>query len=194
MLPLPATEPHSQSTDARLPGPALVPMAMRDYDSTSVAPRHQPPTAQSQSATPVSQPPMTDEEADNVKRAVDHLMWETRAWRGLNSAQWVLWGLVQAKIPGLVDSDDVATPTIAEQDPGTTPTDDILRESGQNTETSPKPNGGDHVEEEEEDGFDYLAYARQRAAFFWGDIISLGIMQKDELPEDVVTEAEILDY
>jgi choline kinase len=194
MLPLASTESSSHATDARLPGPAIVPMAMKDYDSTSVAPRHQPPGAQHQSLAPASQVPMTDDDAESVKKAVEYLMWEIRAWRGLNSAQWVLWGLVQAKIPGLIDSDDVITPTIAEQDPGATPTEQSLENSGQSTESNPKSDGGDQIEEEEEDGFDYLAYAKQRASFFWGDIISLGIMQKDELPEEVVKEAEILDY
>ncbi len=52
----------------------------------------------------------------------------------------------------------------------------------------------EHETDEEADGFDYLAYARDRAAFFWGDVLSLGIMKEAELPEEVVKGAKILDY
>jgi choline kinase len=47
----------------------------------------------------------------------------------------------------------------------------------------PDPNEEDDEQAEEE--FDYLAYARDRAMFFWGDALSLGLVDEKELPEDV---------
>ncbi|KAI1349963.1 kinase-like protein [Xylaria sp. FL0043] len=42
-------------------------------------------------------------------------------------------------------------------------------------------------EEEEVDpqGFDYLGYARDRAMFFWGDCVALGLVKLEDLPETV---------
>ncbi len=42
--------------------------------------------------------PLGDDDA-SVKWEVERLRREARAWRGVNSAQWVLWGIVQAKLP-----------------------------------------------------------------------------------------------
>lgn len=33
----------------------------------------------------------------------------------------------------------------------------------------------------EEGEFDYLGYAQERALFFWGDMISLGVMTEEEV-------------
>ena len=46
----------------------------------------------------------TEEEREGKIAA---LLEETRLWRTANSAQWVAWGIVQAKIPGLVSADVV---------------------------------------------------------------------------------------
>jgi choline kinase len=37
--------------------------------------------------------------------------------------------------------------------------------------------------EDDEDEFDYLGYAHQRAMFFWGDCVELGLVKLEELPE-----------
>jgi choline kinase len=48
-----------------------------------------------------------DEEAE---ARVKELMEETRLWRIANSAQWVAWGIVQAKVPGLTGAADSPVP------------------------------------------------------------------------------------
>ena len=112
---------------------------------------------------------------------------ETRAWRAANSAQWVLWGVVQAKVAG------------APLSPAPPPMD-----APAPRQPRPPPGGGGEVEGEgtgsgadggaHEGGFDYLAYARDRAAFFWGDVIGLGVMRREELPADVVAGARVVEY
>lgn len=114
-------------------------------------------------------------------------MWETKIWRGINSAQWVLWGIVQAKIPGMPDLDVDRTPRA---DEGMEMKVAVKTE----TKASEKDEAEDEEEEEEEDGFDYLSYARERAAFFWGDVMSQNIMSEDELSKGTVQEARVLDY
>lgn len=51
------------------------------------------------------------------------------------------------------------------------------------------PEPQQHRQQEEDDGgeeFDYLTYAQDRAFFFWADMISLGLVQEDQLPPDVL--------
>ncbi|OIW30940.1 kinase-like protein [Coniochaeta ligniaria NRRL 30616] len=108
---------------------------------------------------------------EEVERAVEELMGETRLWRVANSAQWVVWGVVQANIPGLVPDE------------------------GQDEEGE----GGDKEEREEKaeaeaDGFDYLGYAQERALFFWGDCVLLGIVKLEELPESLRGRLKFVKY
>jgi len=141
-----------------------------------------------------------------VRREIERLRWETRAWRGLNSAQWIMWGIVQATIPGLPDFAHLKSPYLRakeknepEEDLDKTPTvkaelessDGSQREAAGGREVSTKD---EQVDEEDEDSFDYLSYAYSRAQFFWGDVIGLGIMDRDELPDDVRERAVVLDY
>lgn len=97
-----------------------------------------------------------------TEKVVTELMEETMLWRAANSAQWVAWGIVQANIP--------------------------LDESG-NEEAAVEANGQTEGEaeegEEDEEEFDYLRYAQDRAMFFWGDCVQLGLVKVEELPEDV---------
>src|SRR5438067_13095567 len=64
------------------------------------------------SRAPPTQPEPTQydkEEEEREKAAeaeVQMLIKETRLWRISNSAQWVAWGIVQAKVPGLPDGKD----------------------------------------------------------------------------------------
>lgn len=92
---------------------------------------------------------------------VRELMEETRLWRAANSAMWVAWGIVQAKVPGL-DAED----------------------------------GESHEAEEdmEADEFDYLSYAQERAMFFWGDIVGLGLVKAEELPETLRANLKLVEY
>jgi choline kinase len=166
--------------------------------AASVAAARRAPQSSSQ---PPSQPSINEDEAELTRRKMESLMWETRAWRGLNSAQWTIWGIVQAKIPGISDTDLQMTP---KQNDGLDQNPEVHTEIDIDDSKCDKPSkkpgvdeekdGDEYPEEEQEDGFDYLAYARDRAAFFWGDILSLGIMTPEELPKEVVQEAKILDY
>ena len=53
---------------------------------------------------------------------------------------------------------------------------------------------GEEVEEEEEEEFDYLAYAQERALFFWGDVLQLGIVRREDLPAALLDEVKVLEY
>ena len=49
-------------------------------------------------------------------------------------------------------------------------------------------------DEEQDESFDYLAYAQDRAFFFWGDLLELDLVREDELPDTVVKRAKRLKY
>jgi choline kinase len=93
---------------------------------------------------------------EQTEKRVRELMDETRVWRTVNSAFWVSWGIVQAKVPGLE----------AQDAPGADEGDDEGDE------------GDDDADE-----FDYLSYAQDRARFFWGDCVQLGLVKAEDLPE-----------
>jgi choline kinase len=166
-----------------------------------------------------------DERQEAIRVEAERLRNETRLWRGINSAQWVMWGIVQAKVPGMPDFDDGTPRADGAVDADATPkgpgqgkekekekepaaaasdgsvsgvpvvqTPDAIEESGKGLGEAPQKENGSGEGEEDEEGFDYLSYAFERALFFWGDVISLGIMSKDELPEEVVKNARIVDY
>ena len=42
--------------------------------------------------------------------------------------------------------------------------------------------------------FDYLGYAQERALFFWGDVLQLGLVQRAELPAEVLRKVKIVPY
>jgi len=130
---------------------------------------------------PTSQQAQTYEE--ELEARVRHLMRQTRLWRVMNSAQWVAWGIVQAKAPGMEEG-------IAEMTATSNPKDS--HESG-NGETKTPPLDSDI---DEEDGFDYLAYAQDRALFFWSDLLSLNLVNPEELPAPMVEHirARAVDY
>lgn len=130
-----------------------------------------------------------------TERQVDELLKETHIWRIANSAQWVAWGIVQAKVPGL----DEEAGTV-EEAPGN-------GEVNQSTKEDKRPEGlkaeallsGDSVKEaeqldEEEDEFDYLGYAQERAMFFWGDVVGLGLVKREELPQSLALNLKVVDY
>jgi choline kinase len=171
-----------------------------------------------------------------IRLEVDRLRYETRMWRGVNSAQWVLWGVVQAKVPGMPDFDEEAkSAKLKEQttpDADSTPrasgkakspqsyamekealidkADTPILGAGAVVTTPEAVDLDEHVvtqdagapdqeakgeeTEDDEDGFDYLSYSHERAMFFWGDVIAMGIMSKEELPEEVLRIARVLEY
>ena len=119
---------------------------------------------------------------DDLEAEVRSLMRQTRLWRAMNSAQWVAWGIVQAKAPGMEEG-------IAEM-MGTSSNGSDDNGSGV---TKRPPVDADI---DEEDGFDYLAYAQDRAMFFWSDLLALNLINPDELPPPMVEHirARIVDY
>jgi choline kinase len=144
----------------------------------------------------------------DTKRQVEELLKEVRIWRIANSAQWVAWGIVQAKVPDL----DALTSSKFTVLNGETITEEPVTINGTGEghpkeATDKRPEGlkaeallaGESLKEaealeDEEDQFDYLAYAQDRAMFFWGDVVGLGLVKKEELPEDVRGRLKIVGY
>lgn len=89
-----------------------------------------------------------EEKSDKI---VGELVEETRLWRGANSAQWVAWGIIQAKM-GAAGGED-----------------------------GKEQNGNEGEEGAGEHEFDYLSYAQDRALFFLGDCLRMGIVTREEL-------------
>lgn len=129
-----------------------------------------------------------------IEKQVDEVLKEVRMWRLANSAQWVAWGIVQAQIPELDD----APPFVITPDEIDGPQNGILENANLDNTKLEKEDGReiakDEQVKEEEDEFDYLGYAQSRALFFWGDVVGLGIMKKEELPKDLAEKIKVLDY
>ncbi|CAK7245106.1 MAG: hypothetical protein STHCBS139747_006674 [Sporothrix thermara] len=126
-----------------------------------------------------------------LERQVDELMEETQLWRAANSAMWVAWGIVQAKVPGFSLPSKEGVPVTISADP---PEDDIMTVDGEATTGSPGAGEDEEAVEQEEEEFDYLGYAQERAFFVLGDCIKAGLLQMDELPPDVQAKVKIIDY
>lgn len=135
------------------------------------------------------------------------LMREARIWRLANSAQWVAWGVMQARVPGFeaeaeteqdlhkvedgksVDGIMASSAShVQHKHPipgdGTDPLDAEGQAMAQDmADRRPEGGGGGGGEEggEEAEEFDYLGYARDRAMFFWGDCLQLGFIKREEL-------------
>jgi len=151
-----------------------------------------------------------------VQKEVDYLLWETGLWRLANSAQWTMWGVMQAKIPGLPvelgGQEDFESPQLKElrlPDSGFVEgdTDSVKAQDVGQRPLAPEQGVGNGIAdagnaraekdknaEGEENDFDYLGYSRERAMFFWGDAVKLGIVSIEELPEDLRKEIRIVEY
>lgn len=112
---------------------------------------------------------------EQMEQRIKELMEETRLWRIANSAQWVAWGIMQAKVPGL-DKEEVKPEDVKVE--GALPAAKVAPEE----------------EEDDADEFDYLGYARERSLFFWGDCVTMGIIQLEELPEELRSQIKIVEY
>jgi choline kinase len=155
------------------------------------------------SRTPAGATNYQEEEERRVKeveRQVEVLMAETRLWRIANSAQWVAWGIVQYNIPELDAVDDASAVT---DSPSPDASSGVPVPEKSARCNSPKHVGGAELagaallEEEaveEDDEFDYLGYAQERAMFFWGDCVGLGLVKLEELPERVQKEIKVVGY
>ncbi|KAJ8117166.1 hypothetical protein OPT61_g1583 [Boeremia exigua] len=143
------------------------------------------------------------------------LMAETKLWRIANSAMWVAWGIVQAHVPGLPDSDAAEaaenglteSPTTAALDGATSDIKiEAEAEDQKNPAVSTKESGptddfkleldqeADLFKSQEDEEFDYLAYSQDRAMFVWGDLVGMGLVKKEELPEVLRKRIKVVDY
>jgi choline kinase len=143
-----------------------------------------------------------------VEEETHRLMAEARLWRLANSAMWVAWGCVQAHVPGMPqeesnDSKDDTNEMAAELDSATkevkdaaeaTADKDTKGKSADQAEPEVEDEAEHHQEQSEEEEFDYLGYAQERAMFFWGDAIKLGIIKAEELPEQLKKMVKIVEY
>ncbi|KAK2751031.1 hypothetical protein FQN57_000106 [Myotisia sp. PD_48] len=156
-------------------------------------------------------PTEDDDHDEELEAQIQQLLRETRLWRIANSAQWVAWGVVQAKVPGIgaalgdslsesshgADGGDGVEPAPAltgsdsgssDEDTGSalTPTQDSIGVDNMLATTNQAIQEAE--EDEAADEFDYLGYAQDRALFFWADILSLGLIKEDELPKQMVED------
>lgn len=157
------------------------------------------------------------EEEAQRSRAVDdeveHLMAQTRLWRVANSAQWVAWGIVQATVPDMEEPDE--RKDIPSDTSSRTATPDAVQSDDQTSAESPRldkrPEGHfaealladdnhlmspeDSTDHDDDEGeFDYLGYAQERALLFWGDVVSLGLISKDDLPVELLSKLKYIGY
>ena len=158
---------------------------------------------------------------EQTEKEIQQLMHDTRLWRVANSAQWVAWGIVQAKVEGMDEAlENQRNTTHTQQDSERVedekqPLSPQSPDAGKHTGTSHLPHlGSDPLDsemanlaldakdkrreegegEDEEEEFDYLAYAQDRAMFFWGDVLALGVVGRKELPEELLNKVKVVDY
>jgi choline kinase len=122
---------------------------------------------------------------DDAERKVREFMDETRLWRTANSAQWVAWGIVQAKI----DVPDTV-PTGTSETKGAHGAAERANGTAEGVVQHDADEGEGEAEEEE---FDYLGYAQERAYFFLGDCVLLGLVTPEELAEEVRGHLKMVD-
>lgn len=143
------------------------------------------------------------------------LMAETKLWRIANSAMWVAWGIVQAHVPGLPDFDAVDGAATGTNESSTATalegaTADVrveaeaeeeripavsTKEAEPKDETKPElDQDTDLFKSQDDEEFDYLAYAQDRAMFVWGDLVGMGLVKKEELPEALRKRMKIVEY
>ncbi|MCJ1379575.1 hypothetical protein MMC17_002677 [Xylographa soralifera] len=142
---------------------------------------------------------------EEIEKEIQRLTHETRLWRIANSAQWVAWGVVQAKISGMDDALSCEkTPT---QSPPARSTTDPFSPHATAEKPAPvdkRPEGlvaealaEDHElphEEDDEEEFDYLGYAQERAMFFWGDCLGMGFVREEDLPREMLGKVKRVEY
>lgn len=133
--------------------------------------------AMSLSASETAQDRQVYEETSEAE--IQQYMRQTRLWRVANSAQWVAWGIVQAKVAAL-EEEEAAAAALANASSSSSSS------SSQGPDLSASQELQRIIEEAEESEFDYLAYSQDRALFFWADVLSLGLIRENELPNDLL--------
>ncbi|KAF1995613.1 kinase-like protein [Amniculicola lignicola CBS 123094] len=149
--------------------------------------------------------------AQQVEDEAKRLMAETILWRLANSAQWVSWGIVQAHIPGMPDFDGTEGGKTSMEGGGVQM--QMQKESQSESERASDnatlevnaaaekaglcakdDTDANVAKDKEDDEFDYLAYAQERAMFLWGDAIKLGIARVEDLPQEVREMVKVVEY
>lgn len=139
---------------------------------------------------------------------IQGLLHETRLWRMASSGFWVAWGIVQAQVPELDEPapkksiKEVATDTIKSVlKVKSDPLDDEVKAKQEEAKMD-RPEGHEQEQEHhegsspdnDEEEFDYLAYAQERAMFFWGDCVQMGIVKESDLPEEMRPHIKYVKY
>lgn len=164
-------------------GPGYSPLVTPDIPPASIStPRLAPFSLDAPAVTTAnlySEPDRLHHE-DAFEAEVQHLMRQTRLWRVANSAQWVAWGIVQAKVPEMEEQERQST---------------LLNNNHDNNNTD-NTNHKEPELEDPESEFDYLAYSQDRALFFWADVLAMGLVREDELPGELLEliKSKIVNY
>lgn len=142
------------------------------------------------------------------------LLAETKLWRLANSAMWVAWGIVQAHIPGMPDFEaeekeaaknmdknaamlDSATAELSAEAEAEEKNGSVSQKEAEKTDdaaAAAAEHDADLFKSQDEEEFDYLSYANDRALFVWGDALRMGIVKAEELPEELRTRVKVVDY
>lgn len=129
---------------------------------------------------------------------VQRLIQEARIWRPANSAQWVAWGIVQAKLPDMDEALEATKSSSGNEqgksELGTDPLSPGMEQMAEDLRDKRPEEGPSGEDESGEEEFDYLAYARERALFFWGDLLQMGLVKEEELPEELRKRVKVVDY
>ncbi|KAF7855311.1 uncharacterized protein EAF02_011570 [Botrytis sinoallii] len=186
----PHFNPHANLTP-KMEGKDAPPGSIKEFMLDSRTPGGEKDTPSSSTSLYAEEEARREQESD---KQVEEMLKEIRIWRLANSAQWVAWGIVQAKVPELDDAPRfVVTPDEIDG-----PQDGILEHANpEDMKMKMEDEREIKIEEqveEEEDEFDYLGYAQSRALFFWGDVVGLGIMKKQELPEGLAERIKVLEF
>lgn len=118
---------------------------------------------------------------DDQDAQIRHLMRQARLWRVMNSAQWVAWGIVQAKVPGMEAG--IAEMVGGSSSNGADTNGELTHAHNSNGTTTKTPPVDPDIDEV---AFDYLAYAQDRAMFFWSDLLTLNLVNENEFPAPMV--------
>ncbi|KAF2997920.1 hypothetical protein E8E13_005033 [Curvularia kusanoi] len=62
------------------------------------------------------------------------------------------------------------------------------------TDATPLAEDADLFKAQDDEEFDYLAYAQDRAMFVWGDLVGMGLVKREELPEALVQRMKVVEY
>ncbi|KAF9879611.1 choline kinase [Colletotrichum karsti] len=121
-----------------------------------------------------------------IEAEVKELYEETRLWRGINSAMWVAWGIIQAKVSGFESPEEKEAQEKQAQNEAAAAAGDEAAKAEVKAAAEAEAEGGDE--------YDYLSYAQERAFFFLGDCVLMGIVKKEDFPEDVQARLKIVDF